>query len=147
MARPPQARANRATVAAQQVRCYELRLTGMSIRAIAAATGLSVGTVHNRISQEINDRVAPLADELLAIELARLDRWLVRLDAQIESGFAVARNVEVAIRVSERRSRLLGLDAPVRSRVETVTLDMIDEQIAQLEAEPAGRDSGDVDDG
>lgn len=106
--------------------------------------GLSVGTVHNRIRSEINARVAPLADELLEIELDRLDRWLVRLDAQIESGFAVARNVEVAIRVSERRSKLLGLDAPVRSRVETVTLDMIDEQIAQLEAELAGRDIEDV---
>jgi hypothetical protein len=139
MARPPQARANRATIAAQQVRCYELRLSGMSIRDIAAATSLSVGTVHNRISQEINDRVAPLADELLAIELDRLDRWLVRLDAQIESGFAVARNVEVAIRVSERRSGLLGLDSPVRSRVEVITLDVLDEEIAKLEAELAVR--------
>jgi AcrR family transcriptional regulator len=137
--RPPQRRANRATIAEQQIQCYRLRLTGMTVRDIAAKVGLSVGTVHNRIHSEINDRVTPLADELLAIELDRLDRWLVRLDAQIESGFAVARNVEVAIRVSERRSRLLGLDSPVRSRVEVITLDVLDEEIAKLEAELAVR--------
>jgi hypothetical protein len=35
-------RTNRAAVAEQQVRCYQLRLSGLSIRQIAKATELSV---------------------------------------------------------------------------------------------------------
>ncbi len=140
---PPQRRPNRAAIAEQQVRCYRLRLTGMSIRDIAAATGLSVGTVHSRITGEIHSQVRPLADELRTVELDRLDDWLTHLNAQIKAGFAVARCIEVALRVSERRSKLLGLDASAASRVEVITLDTIDSEIARLEAELGVRGGSD----
>jgi DNA invertase Pin-like site-specific DNA recombinase len=38
---------NRACVADEQIRCYELRLTGMSIEKIATATGIPRSTVHD----------------------------------------------------------------------------------------------------
>lgn len=131
MGRQQSARANRATTAEEQVRCYQLRLSGLSIRQIARATGLSVGTVSNRIQAEINARVLPLADEVRKMELDRLDGWLARLNAEIVAGKAVARNVEVAVKVSERRAKLLGIDAP--QQVEATVTEVTQEDVALAE--------------
>ena len=127
----PQARDNDAKVAEEQIRCYELRLTGMSIRNIAKATGLSVGCVHNRIQAEIRQRVLPLAEEVRQMELDRLDRWLTKLDAQIQQNQSVARNVEVAVKVAERRARLLGIDAP--ERIDATVHEVSQEDVALAE--------------
>src|SRR5689334_18681227 len=86
----------------------------MSLDNIAKRLRLSTGTVHNRIQAEIAERVLPLADEVRKMELDRLDRWLAKLDAQIQADRSVARNVEVAVKVAERRAKLLGVDAPER---------------------------------
>lgn len=48
------------------------------------------------------------------MEPDRLDRWLAKLDAQIAEDRVVARNVEVACKVVERRAWLLWIDAPGR---------------------------------
>jgi hypothetical protein len=125
-------RANRAAVAEQRVRCYQLRLSGLSVRQIATATGLSVGTVSNRIQAEIDSRVLPLADEVRKVELDRLDGWLARLNAQIVAGVAVARNVEVAVRVSERRAKLLGIDAPQQLEATVHEVTQTDVALAEL---------------
>jgi hypothetical protein len=125
---------NTATVAEEQVRCYELRLTGMSLDRIAKETRLSKGTVHNRIQAEIAARVLPLADEVRKMELDRLDRWLEKLDAQIQDDEAagrVARNIEVAVKVAERRAKLLGIDAP--EKVEATVHEVTQEDIALAE--------------
>lgn len=125
---------NAAEVAEQQIRCYELRLTGMSLDKIVKETGLSKGTVHNRIQAEIAARVLPLADEVRKMELDRLDRWLEKLDAQIhddEAAGRVARNIEVAVKVAERRAKLLGIDAP--EKVEATVTEVTQEDIALAE--------------
>ena len=125
---------NKATVAEQEIRCYELRLAGKSLDAIAKEVKLSKGTVHNRIQAHIEQRVQPLADELRAIEVDRLDRYLARLDAQIQDDEAAgraARNIEVAVKVSERRAKLLGIDAP--ERVEATVTEVTQEDLALAE--------------
>lgn len=122
---------NRATVAEQQAECYRLRLTGMSIEAIAKATGIARSTVHDRIQAEITAVVSPLAEEVRKMELARLDRWLEKLNDQIEDGRSVARNVEVACRVSERRAKLTGADAP--EKVEAIVTQVTQEDLALAE--------------
>lgn len=132
MAAVPKRRANRAAVAEQRIRCYQLRLSGLSVRQIATATGLSVGTVSNRIQSEINARVLPLADEVRKVELDRLDGWLARLNTQIVAGVAVARNVEVAVRVSERRAKLLGIDAPQQLEATVHEITQTDVALAEL---------------
>jgi hypothetical protein len=45
-------------------------------------------------------------------------------------------------RLLERRARIIGYDAPSRSRIEVITSDMIEEKIMQLEAELAGSEAG-----
>lgn len=43
----------------------------------------------------------------------------------------------------ERRARIFGYDAPAKSRVEVITADMVEAQIAALEAELARNDPAD----
>lgn len=124
-------RPNAAVVAEQQVRCYELLLAGKTYEQIAAEVSLSVGTVYTRVQARLAQRVQPLADELRSIEVDRLDRWLVKLDAQIQAGTAVARNVEVGVKVSERRSKLLGIDAP--EKIEATVTEVTQEDLALAE--------------
>lgn len=131
MGRLLKTRANQASVADQQIECYTHRLAGLSIDKIAKATGLSHGTVCQRINSHIEQRVQPLADQLRAIEVDRYDRYLEKLDEQIQRGVAVARNTEVAVRVSEARARLLGLNAP--QQIEATVMQVTQEDIALAE--------------
>lgn len=112
-------------------RAYELRLGGRTHRQISEDLGVSTGTVHNYLREEISERLDPLKDHYLQMELDRLDhlqqvalkliehpgmvvedhegKTHVILDQKkIESGF------DRALKVSESRRKLLGLDAPVR---------------------------------
>lgn len=134
MARPTSGRAysvnNTATVAEQQVECYELRLTGMAFRQIATATGLSVGTVHARIEAEIAERVLPLADAVRKMEVDRLDLWLSKLEAEMDKD--PVRAIPVAVRVSERRAKLLGLDAPEKFEGTLTEITQEDVALAEL---------------
>jgi hypothetical protein len=45
-------------------------------------------------------------------------------------------------RLLERRAKIFGYDAPAKSRVEVITADMIESQIAELEAQLARNDPG-----
>lgn len=107
-----------AQVSEERQQCYQLRLAGVSTQAIAKQLGISVGTVHNRVTQEIQSREEPLAEEMRKMQLDRLDDWLVRLNAQVRDGRQVARSIEVALRVEERRAKLMGIDAPERMSTE-----------------------------
>lgn len=125
-------RFSKVEVAEQQRECYELRLAGHDLRAISARTGLHLATVSKRINDQLALRVNPLADELRAVEVDRLDRYLVKLDSQIQQGKSVARNTEVAVKVSERRAKLLGIDAPEKVDAVVHQVDSTDLAIAEL---------------
>lgn len=137
----PQCHSNDAIVADEQIRCYELRLQGKSIRAIALETGISKSNVDRRIKAEIESRVLPLAAEVRQMEIDRLDTYLEKLHEQIEEGRGVARCVEVAVKVAERRAKLLGVDAPekVEATIHEVTQD--DLALAELLREVAAQDA------
>ena len=55
------------------------------------------------------------AEEVRAMELARLDRMLLKLRARINKGDHLA--INSALKIQDRRARLLGLDAPVRQEI------------------------------
>ena len=123
---------NAAQIAEEQIRCYQLRLAGLTLDQIAKATGLSHGTVHARVKDEADSRVEPLRAEARQMELDRLDSWLIKLTEQIKAGKAVARNVEVAIRVSERRSKMLGLDEAEKVEATVHQVDHADVELAAM---------------
>ena len=109
---------NDAKIAAEQEQCYDLRMQGLSIREIARRMHFSVGTVHNRLNDEINKRIAPKSDMLRVFELDKLDDLEARLISErnhIEVGEnpdAIVKLANSQVNTMARRARLMGLDAP-----------------------------------
>lgn len=93
-------------------RCLELRLAGGSLEHIGQAVGLHKSNVSRRIKAALADIPAAEAETLRTLENERLDAMQVAIWRQVREGDLGA--VDRAIRISERRSRLNGLDAPQR---------------------------------
>lgn len=92
--------------------CLELRLAGANLEAIGRQVGLHKSNVSRRIKTALADIPATEADALRTIENERLDAMQVAIWGKVRKGDLGA--IDRAIRISERRSRLLGLDAPQR---------------------------------
>lgn len=131
-----------AIVAEQKAECYKLQVEGLSIRQIAERTGLSVGTVHNRIASQC-EVVAPpleptppgLAEQVRTRHLEQIKAWLIKLNEQINRDQYVARNIEVGTRLLEREAKLLGIDAPERLEATITEVTQEDIALAELVAE------------
>jgi|ERR1044072_122151 transposase len=89
---------------------YELRLTGMTYRAIGKAMGIGHGTAERWCKEYMEDVKLPLVDEIRKQEVDRLLRYLERLDARIDEGDDKA--ISLAIKISERLCKMLGADMP-----------------------------------
>jgi hypothetical protein len=118
-------------IAERRARALELRKAGGSYRAIEQL-GVDVHTVHGDVGGELaalRETTSGRAEELRDLALQRLDQMTAGLSAPIRAGSPPA--VTAAVRVSERRARLLGLDAPVVTKNElTDALSMNAEKIA-----------------
>lgn len=107
-------------------RVLECRMSGMSYRAIAKELGIARSTVQRYMNQyliEIKARILETADQVVTLELTRLDElhnayWASALRGDLNAAVMV-------LKVMERRSKYLGLDAPdaVRS---TIVVDPVD---------------------
>jgi hypothetical protein len=107
------------TIAERRAIALELRKAGGSYREIARQLSVDVHTAHADVGAEltaIRETTVERAEELRALELQRFDEMTSGLWPQIRAGSPPA--VSAAIRVSERRSRLLGLDEPVVTKSE-----------------------------
>jgi hypothetical protein len=151
----------------RDARALEYRRRGLSFDQIATQMGWrSVSSAHDAVQRALADTCREAAEEVRAIEAARLDeltRTLYRVlatrhyvvsaatgrvarhpdtkDPLIDDG-PTMQAVAGLLRISERRAKLLGLDAPARHEV--VTLGVIDAEIARLSAELAGSEAGAV---
>ena len=100
-------------IAKRRAKAFDLRINGANYRQIAAELSVSIQTVSNDINGEL-DRLkkatAGEAERLRDIELHRLDRWQRAMTAKMANGSTQA--VQQLIKISERRAKLLGLDAP-----------------------------------
>jgi hypothetical protein len=121
--------------AEQDEEILRLRCAGLSLRAIAARVGLSHQGVSDRITAVLAQLVTPAAEEYRALETVRLDTYLEALSLRIGEGDY--RSVGTAVRISERRAKLLGLDSPVQ-------LDVAMKQRLDLEASVVGEVIGEV---
>lgn len=96
-----------------------LRIQGLGYRQIGEALGVSRHTAYTDVSEALADIPKANAEELRRLELARLEEAQRVLDEIIRdpnsSRAEVRKTVETMVRVSERRSNLLGLNAPTRS--------------------------------
>ena len=118
--RPPRGRRGQVeTIAERRTIALELRKAGGSYREIARQLSVDVHTAHADVAAELaalRETTIGRAEELRALELERFDRMVEGLWPQIRGGNPPA--VSAAVRVSERRSRLLGLDEPTATKTE-----------------------------
>jgi hypothetical protein len=134
MGRPP------SMAAAEKRRAALLaRQKGYSWDEVARVVGYAGrGAAHQAAMQALKDIPKEAAEEVLRLELERLDELQLALRLKLDekpSTFLV----DSILRVMERRSKLLGLDAPIAIRTEVVTVDAVDAEIQRLEAEVADR--------
>lgn len=95
-----------------------LRIEGMSYAAIAAQMGIAVSNAYNLVSDalaKLEAETAEKAAEIRRIEVDRLDAMLKALWPAVKQG--EPRAIEVSLKTMERRSKLLGLDAPTKQEV------------------------------
>lgn len=113
--RPPH-RGEAERIAARREKVFELRKAGSHYSAIGAALKINKSTVCRDIAAAMADLqtlTKEAAEDVRQLELARLDRLLAKLEkGGLKRGDH--RAVAAAVRISERRAKLLGLDAPTK---------------------------------
>jgi hypothetical protein len=105
----------------------------MSYQAIADQMSVTKATAYNRCQRALAAIPAEAVDEFRRLEGQRLDLLLEKamdkaLSEEKSSMFAIDR----VLAIMDRRAKLMGLDAPVRTEV--ITLDYIQAEIQRLEA-------------
>ncbi len=120
-------------------KALQLRAAGYGVVAIAEELGVSIGTVSVDIKKALAEIPKQAADELREQELTKLDNYLKYLDDKIKQGNV--RAIETAIKASERRAKMLGLDMPIQIEQKTLVsyepqvLDMLNEAKLVIESE------------
>lgn len=96
-------------------KCMSLRVLGMSYAEIAKQTGISRQGAYKAVQtalDEIRASYRETAAEVLELELDRLDEMTRALSGKV--GYGDPQAVTAALRVMDRRAKLLGLDAPTK---------------------------------
>lgn len=91
----------------------QLRLDGYTYDEIGRKIGMTGGGVHNIVMRKLKEQAELTAEkvaEVRQLEVTRCDNHLKALQPQIKKGNVGA--ILAAQKVAERRSKLLGLDAP-----------------------------------
>lgn len=97
----------------RQAQAVQLRIAGATLEAIAAKLGYGTpAAAHNAIQAALNRTVQLPAAELRELELRRLDALLMALWPNATKGGL--ETIDRVLRISDRRVRLLGLDAPIK---------------------------------
>jgi hypothetical protein len=130
----------------------ELRTAGATYQQIAAKMGISLsgaGLCVSRAMDALRLEVSEQAEAVRQMELDRLDAMLLGLWEKARRGDPAA--IDRVLRIQERRSKYLGLDAPTKSETSatvhsTVRLDGVtDEQLSALERAYLEITGGDTD--
>lgn len=128
----------------REVRALDLRRAGLSYQQIAKEVGWAAeSSAFRAVKRALERSLKEPAEAVRQFESERLDDWLLKLMPAIERG--EPRSIEVALKISERRSKLLGLDMPSRSEVAVEVLDgtAIEAEVMRLASmldEPAQED-------
>lgn len=98
-----------------QQHALELRRAGHGYQSIADHLGCSLAAAHGYVKDAMAEAKAQIdadATELKSEELSRLDGMLIGLWDAAKMGDYAA--IDRVLKIMERRSKLLGLDAPVK---------------------------------
>jgi|SRR5215207_3754548 len=155
------ARTSRAEVLEREARAIELRRNGATYHQIAERLHMSVSGAALAVKRALDRHVAEAAPDVRKLELDRLDHLhvqallvLQREHVVVSAGKVVLdttgrpmrddgptlQAIRTILTIQERRARLLGLDAPTRVDVKVLTIDQMDDRIAELESLLAAND-------
>jgi hypothetical protein len=98
--------------------CLELRRSGLTYEEIGSRLGITRQGAHKHVKRALEQLAATTAEDasaLRTLELLRLDRYLAGLDTSATNGDVGA--VHAALKLAERRAKLLGLDAPTKQEL------------------------------
>ena len=108
--------ARRITAAERRAQALDLRLAGYSFEAIGQQLGISKQAAYKHVStalETLHTQTDNSAEQLRALELERLDALLKGCWTAASAGDP--ESTRVALKVLERRAKLLGLDAPTKT--------------------------------
>lgn len=100
-----------------------LRIRGKTYQQIAQTLGVSDGLAFKVINEELERRRSITREQIETIrdiELERLESWLDKLDPNIEVGDT--KSIQTAVKIQERKSKLLGLDAAIDIEVKAANI-------------------------
>src|SRR5690606_2931307 len=109
---------------------YDLRLRGKSYREIGRELGIGHGTAQRWVQEVCDLVVLPNVEAVRKQEVDRLMRYLDRLDERVEEGDDKA--ISLAIKISERLTKMLGVDMPTVTVVENHEVSELDLDIRRL---------------
>ncbi len=118
---------------------YDLRLRGKSYSQIATALGIGKGTAFRWVQEVCDETVLPNVEAVRKQEIDRLMRYLDKLDERIEDGDDKA--ISIAIKVSERLTKMLGVDMPTQVQVERTEVTQVDLAIRDLIASQTAKNA------
>lgn len=140
--------------AERAAQAYEMRLQGWTIAAIAGELGIAASTTHDLLTEFSAARLDPLVEEYRQLEADRLDDYTRKAYEVLTAHHIVVQHGKVVldpetgsplrdhapklaaldrlVRVSERRSRLLGLDAVIKADVTVTHVDPTDLELVQI---------------
>lgn len=131
-------------IAVRRVQALQLRISGASYRAIGKVLKVDVSVAWSDVQVELaalRDEAKKLGEEVLELELRRLDACVEGLSKRIKKGEPAA--VQASMRVAERRAKLLDLDAPDKKELTgaggaPLYRDLTDEQLRKQILEELG---------
>lgn len=98
------------------MQALELRKAGVSYVRIAEVLGYASGSgAHKAVASALKKTLQEPADDLRTLEIERLDAMLSAIWASVKQGQYGA--IDRAIKIMERKAKLLGMDAPTKHDV------------------------------
>jgi len=110
---------------------FSLFLAGLSLSQIAPRLGITVRGVEELLSRSLTSRTSRSAEKYRVLENARLDRAQAAIWPKVLEGDTKA--VDTFLRISQRRARLNGLDAPLDISVSVNVRHEMQAALAELE--------------
>jgi len=101
-------------------KALELRIAGGTYRQIAQELGVSHTVIFENVLWALEERAeerGKLSDQLVQMELERLEKMTLSLWPRVRNGDEKA--INTLVRVMDRRAKLLGLDKPVKTDLTT----------------------------
>ena len=119
------------TIIERRKLALKLRQAGLAYRDIATTLTQKGFPCHyataytdvKTVLQEIIDETSEKAEQLRTLELQRLDTMMKAIWDKVVSGDEKA--VDRALKIQERRSRLLGLDAPSQVKLDSDIINIV----------------------